>query len=133
VDDAGLGQPVSAFTDIPQLASLQIWDGVIGRVVHGERLTLAVVELEANSVILEHSHANEQVGLLVEGSLTFRVGDETSELGPGGAWRILANVPHEVATGPDGAVVIEVFSPRRDDWEQLVHRELTPPRWPVVA
>jgi len=124
---------VSAFTDIPQLAPLQIWDGVIGRVVHGERVTLAVVELEANSVIPEHSHANEQVGLIIEGSLTFRVGGETSELGPGKAWRILANVPHEVETGPDGAVVIEVFSPPRDDWDQLVHREPTPPRWPSVA
>ena len=48
--------------------------------------------------------------------MTFRIGDETGELGPGGSWAILANVPHSVAVGPEGAVIVEVFSPPRDDW-----------------
>ncbi len=120
-----------AFRDIGAIAPQRIWDGVLGRTVHGERVTLTVVELDPDCIVPEHSHDNEQLGILVHGSLTFRVGEETRELEPGGTWRILANVPHEVRTGPDGAVVIETFAPIRDDWEQLEHREPTQPRWPI--
>ena len=114
------------FADLAARARQQIWDGVIGRIVHGERVTMALVELEANSVVPEHSHANEQVGLLLRGSLRFRVGDETRELAPGGSWRIPADVPHEVETGPDGAFLIEIFSPPRDDWHELERLEPQP-------
>jgi quercetin dioxygenase-like cupin family protein len=121
---------MSAFADIAAVAPQRIWEGVAGRVVQGEKLTFAVVELDADSVIPEHSHDNEQVGVCVAGSLAFRIGDETRELGPGGTWRILAGIAHEVRTGPDGAVVIETFAPPRDDWETLERIGPTRPRWP---
>jgi quercetin dioxygenase-like cupin family protein len=121
---------VSAFADIASLEPHRIWEGVVGRVVHGERVTLSVVELDSDSVIPEHSHENEQVGMIVLGSLTFRVGDELRELTPGGAWRIPANIPHEVRAGPQGAVVLEVFSPPREDWKALERQQPCPPRWP---
>lgn len=122
---SGLSE-ASAFADVSAIAPLQIWPGVTGRVVHAERVTLAVIELVAGSVVPEHSHANEQVGVLLRGSLRFRVGDETRQLGPGGTWRILARVPHEVETGPDGATLIEVFSPPRADWKGLERRDPAP-------
>ena len=108
----------------------QIWDGVLGRSVHGERVTLGVIELDPGSVVPEHSHENEQLGVVLSGSLVFRVGDETRELGPGGTWRIPANTPHAVETGPKGAVVIDVFSPVRDDWDALEREAPRSPRWP---
>ena len=107
-----------------------IWAGVSVRAVHGERITLGVVELEPNALVPEHSHENEQLGLVLAGSLTFRVGDESRELAPGGTWCIPANTPHEVAVGPDGAVVIDVFAPTRADWSDLERRAPRPPRWP---
>ena len=120
---------LSAFDDIAAMTPQQIWDGVLGRSVHGERITLGVIELDPDSLVPEHRHENEQLGLVLSGSLSFRVGEETRELGPGGTWRITANTPHEVRTGPEGAVVIDVFSPVREDWERLDRRE-RPPRWP---
>jgi quercetin dioxygenase-like cupin family protein len=121
---------MSAFADLAELPPLEIWDGVVGRAVHGERLTFSVIELDPDTIVPEHAHENEQIGMIVSGSLVFRVADETREIGPGGTWRILANVPHEVRTGPDGAVVVETFGPMRDDWERLQRREPTGPRWP---
>ena len=122
---------MSAFADLGSVAPQRIWDGVVGRTVHGERLTFSVVELESGIAVPEHSHENEQVGMVVAGSLTFTVGSETRELGPGGSWCITAHVPHSVVTGPDGAVVVEVFSPVRDDWQALEREEPRPPRWPI--
>lgn len=121
----------SAFADIAAIRPQLIWDGVVGRVVQGEKLTLVVVELDPGSVIPEHSHENEQVGVCITGSLDFRIGDETRALGPGATWRIRGNTPHEVETGPEGAVVIETFAPVRADWDELERLDPARPRWPL--
>jgi quercetin dioxygenase-like cupin family protein len=121
---------VSAFDNIGTLDLQRIWDGVHGRVIHGDRITFSVIELDPNSVVPEHRHANEQLGICLSGTLVFRVGDESRELGPGETWSIPGNVPHEVQVGPDGAVVIDVFAPTRDDWRDAPRADSRPPRWP---
>jgi quercetin dioxygenase-like cupin family protein len=121
---------VSAFEDLEGIGPRRIWDGVVVRSVHGERSTLGVVELEPDSHVPEHAHENEQLGMVLKGDVEFRVGDERMRLGPGGTWCIAANVPHEVWTGPDGAVVIDVFAPGRDDWRAVEQGEPQPPLWP---
>jgi len=121
---------VSAFDDLGDIGPQGIWRGVVVRAVHGERITLGVVELDPDSVVPEHSHENEQLGIVLSGSLSFRVGSETRELVPGGTWCIPANTPHEVVTGPDGAVVLDVFAPTRADWEQFERQAPGPARWP---
>jgi unsaturated pyranuronate lyase len=119
------------FADLEGMSPLRIWDGVASRVVEGERVTLAVIELDPDSLVPEHSHENEQLGVLVAGLLEFRIGGETRRVGPGGTWCIPANVPHEVQTGPEGAVTVEVFAPPRSDWAALERLEVQPPRWPT--
>jgi unsaturated pyranuronate lyase len=128
---AGRLSRVGAFDDLSSLDLRRIWDGVHGRVVHGERITLGVIELDPGSVVPEHHHENEQLGICLSGSLVFRVGDETRELGPGGAWSIPSDVPHEVHVGSEGAVVIDVFVPPRDDWREAPAVEPRDLRWPV--
>ena len=121
---------MSAFDSVSSLDLQRIWESVHVRVVQGERITLGVVELDANSVVPEHRHEPEQLGMCLAGSLEFRVGDETRELGPGDTWSIPSNVPHEVRVGPDGAVVVDVFAPTRDDWRAAPRVDSRAPRWP---
>ena len=118
-----------AFRDLAAADQLRVWEGVHGRTIVGERITLALVELEPGAVVPEHSHEHEQVGILVEGSAVFVVGGERQEMRPGGSWRILGHVPHEVIAGPEGAVVVEAFSPPRDDWAGL-EPSGRPTTWP---
>ncbi|MCP2357027.1 quercetin dioxygenase-like cupin family protein [Nonomuraea thailandensis] len=117
-------------TTLSAIPPTRVWKDVLARVIHGEQLTLAVVELPPGGLVPEHRHVNEQIGLCLHGTLTFRVGQETRDLGPGGSWRILANVAHEVQAGPEGAVVVEAFAPARDDWAGLEQAAPAPPRWP---
>jgi quercetin dioxygenase-like cupin family protein len=121
---------VSAFDEIGDLERLAIWDGVRARAIEGGRCSFAVVELDPGAVVREHSHEHEQLGLVIRGSVRFRVGDETRELGPGGTWRIEPNAPHEVQAGTDGAVVLDVFAPAREDWQGLERLAPETPRWP---
>jgi len=120
----------SAFDDLSEIAPIGIWEHVLARSVEGEQCSLAVVELDPNSVVAEHRHANEQLGIVVSGSVTFRVGEEEHALAPGGTWRIPPNVPHEVHAGPNGAVVVDVFAPPRTDWQSLERTESRSARWP---
>ncbi|MHB8643548.1 MAG: cupin domain-containing protein [Gaiellaceae bacterium] len=121
---------MSAFSDLSAMPPTDIWEAVAVRAVHGERLTLGVVELAANALVPEHAHDNEQLGIVLTGSVTFRVGDESRELGPGGMWTIPPNVPHDVQVGPEGAVVIDAFAPGRADWAERDPSAERQPRWP---
>ena len=91
---------------------------------------MAVVELDPRSVVPEHRHENEQLGVVLSGSLLFRIGAEARELEAGALYRIPANTPHSVETGPGGAVVVDIFSPVRDDWQALERESPREPRWP---
>jgi quercetin dioxygenase-like cupin family protein len=121
---------VGAFENVSSLDLQRIWEGVHGRVVHGQRITLGLIELDPGSVVPEHSHEHEQLGMCLSGSLRFRVADESRQLGPGETWCIASNVPHEVEVGPEGAVVIDVFAPTRDDWREAPRVGPRSPRWP---
>jgi unsaturated pyranuronate lyase len=118
----------SNLVDLEAIPPFDVWgEAVRARRVQGERLTLAIVELAPNAIVPEHRHDNEQLGMVIVGNVRFTIDGETRELGPGGTWRILSNLPHTVSVGPEGATVIDVFAPVRDDWDQF---PLLPPRQP---
>ena len=121
---------MNAFDDLRELPLRQIWDGIHARVISGERLSLGVVELGPGAVAREHKHEHEQLGIVLSGTITFRIGDETRELGPGQTWTIPSNVLHEATAGPGGAVVLDVFAPVREDWVALEAADPREPRWP---
>jgi quercetin dioxygenase-like cupin family protein len=119
------------FHELASMPVKQIWDDVTARIVQSELLTMAIVELAPNSVVPAHRHGNEQLGFVIRGTLRFTVDGETRERAPGDSWRILADVPHQVTVGPDGAVVAEVYSPVREDWAALPDTPARPPVWPA--
>ena len=117
---------MTAFDHVDTLEQLVIWDGVIGRALPGEQVTLALIDLEPNAVVPEHRHANEQVGILLRGSLRFRIGDDERELLRGAGWSIPSQAPHEVHAGPEGATLVEAFAPARADWASLERLDAAP-------
>lgn len=115
---------------LSELEPIQAWEGVRARRVEGDQVTLAIVELDADAIVPDHTHPAEQNGMVITGQMTFRVGEEERGLGPGGTWRVLGGVPHSAQAGPDGAVVIDCFSPIRSDWNALPMLPASEPRWP---
>jgi quercetin dioxygenase-like cupin family protein len=128
--DALEAQAVSVFRALDQIGPLPIWDGILARIVEGREMTFAVVELEPNAVAKLHQHPNEQIGLVLKGSITFVIGSERRLLGPGDTYEIRGDVTHEATAGPDGAVVIDVFAPIRADWHRFSAGAPRKPRWP---
>ena len=110
---------MSYFSHVDGMERLQIWDGLVGRAAVGKEASLVAIEIEPNAVVPEHRHPNEQTGFLVRGSMRFTIGEETQELRPGAMWVIPGDVPHAVVGGPEGAFLVELFAPPRDDWGGL--------------
>lgn len=85
------------------------------QVIHGDRTTVARILLKAGAFVPEHSHENEQVSMIVSGSLKFQVAGRDQVVRAGQTLRIPPHVPH-AATAEEDCVAIDVFSPRREDW-----------------
>ena len=121
---------MTPFEDLHAIPPQGIWDGLLARARHGDQITLAVVEVDPDADLPEHAHDNEQIGIVIRGSLTLRVGGEERTLLPGGTYVIPADTPHSGRGGPQGAVVADVFAPVREDWQALATHGRRQPRWP---
>jgi quercetin dioxygenase-like cupin family protein len=127
---AASGNDVSAFRSLADIAPLPIWTGILARRVEGRHITFAVVELEPGARATRHQHPQEQLGLVLKGTIRFLIGIETRDLTVGDTYEIPSNVLHEATAGSGGAVVIDVFSPIRSDWHALSAQPARTPRWP---
>lgn len=96
----------------------QLADGITTRIFPGDQAMLSVVVLEPNAVGTLHSHPQEQWGVLLEGSAV-RVQDGAEfAVGPGDFWRTPGGVEHTVRAGPEGASILDVFAPPRDEYRK---------------
>jgi quercetin dioxygenase-like cupin family protein len=93
-----------------------LFPGVEAFMMTGEKLMVALVTLEPHSVVQMHSHPHEQLGMLLEGEVTFTIGDQEESLRPGDMWRIPGGVAHRVVTGVQPARALDVFHPVREDY-----------------
>jgi len=119
------------FRPLADLHRLGLREGITARAVNGERMTLAVVDLDPGVALPEHRHDNEQLGFILSGSMTMTIGGEKRELVAGDTYAIPSNVPHDALAGEEGATVVDAFAPVRADWQKLEHRDPVPsPRWP---
>lgn len=89
--------------------------GIGRQMLHTETMTVARVLLAAGAVVPLHAHVSEQVANVLEGRVRFVVDGKEAVLDAGESLAIPAHAPHEVEALAD-AVVLDVFSPVREDW-----------------
>jgi quercetin dioxygenase-like cupin family protein len=83
--------------------------------VYGSQTLLTEVRLEKGAVIPLHKHPHEQTGYMISGHMDFLVDGEHHIATPGDSWNIAGNVEHG-ATAIEESVVVEIFSPAREDY-----------------
>ena len=62
--------------------------------------------------------------------LVLLIGARLRELQVGETYVIHGDTPHKAVGGPDGASVVDVFSPPRADWERLERLQPSAGDWP---
>ena len=65
----------------------------------------------------EHDHPHEQGGVMLGGELIFTIGGETRTCTAGDSYLIPGGVRHSAIAGPNGAQVMDVFSPVREEYK----------------
>ena len=88
------------------------------RLITGERMMLTHVYLKKGCIVPRHSHHNEQLTYILEGSLRFWIGEDEAEtlvVRAGEVLHIPGNVPHK-AEALEDTLDVDVFSPPRQDW-----------------
>ena len=83
--------------------------------VYGQKTLMTKVRLEQGAVIPPHQHPYEQTGYLVSGRMEFIIDGKYQLTEPGDSWSIPENIQHG-ATVLEETVVVEVFSPVREDY-----------------
>jgi quercetin dioxygenase-like cupin family protein len=88
------------------------------RLIATERMMVAHVYLEEGCVVPYHSHENEQLTYILEGTLRFRLGEDRAEVVDVHAGEVLhipSWLPHE-AEAVERTLDVDIFCPPRQDW-----------------
>ncbi|HEY83421.1 MAG TPA: cupin domain-containing protein [Dehalococcoidia bacterium] len=88
--------------------------GFLVRVVSGRGLMLSHVTLEPNSEAPLHSHAEEQMGIILDGEFEMTIGDETRLLKKGDMYLVPSGTTHGGVTHAQPALILDAFSPPRE-------------------
>ena len=97
------------------IAPEQINAYVLRQYITTDRVTIARFELKRGGIVPRHAHENEQVSIVLSGALLFRFEGREVTVRAGEVVQIPGNAVHEVEVLED-ALVVDVFSPIRQDW-----------------
>ena len=100
--------------------------GVRIRAPYGENLMISLLEMDEGAVVPLHHHPHEQGGIMLEGRVELTIGDVTRTVEKDDAYLIPPNVPHRAVAVDGPAVVLDIFSPVREDYVELGNRYIPP-------
>lgn len=103
------------FIKVEELPELRIADGVTGRAVTAQTVTVFHAKLAEGALLPEHSHHHEQILNVLEGTLELTVDGSTHILVPGNVMIIPPNAKHSGRV-INACRVIDVFHPVREDF-----------------
>lgn len=84
---------------------------------HTPALMTVLVQFDEGSVGAVHEHeAHTQASYVVNGSFEVEVAGEKRRLGAGDSFIAPPNTPHGVVALEQGSSLLDVFTPRRDDF-----------------
>ncbi|HKI30396.1 MAG TPA: cupin domain-containing protein [Gemmataceae bacterium] len=104
------------FPEAAECSGHTIFPGVTIRTCACDKMMMSLADLEPHSVVEQHSHPHEQVGMVVKGRATFFIGGEEKTLGPGDMYRIPGGVRHRVVALGEPVQALDIFYPVREDY-----------------
>ncbi len=114
------------FINWDEVPPIKIAAGVSIRAPYGQNLMLSRVEIDEGAVVPSHHHPHEQGGMLLSGRLEFTLGEETRTAEAGEAFLIPPDVSHSVVAIDGPAVILDIFTPIREDYVELANRYIPP-------
>ncbi|MEQ9409749.1 MAG: cupin domain-containing protein [Fuerstiella sp.] len=110
------------FFDIADIPPMEPLPGCRLRTPYGQNLMLSHVDMDEGAVIPLHEHPHEQGGIVLQGQLELTIGDEVRVLQPGQMYLIPAHTKHKAVAVGGPAVALDVFTPIREDYVEMMNR-----------
>ncbi len=104
--------------DPTQGISRELAPGLKARIFPGDQAMLSIVTLDPDAEGVLHNHPEEQWGVMLEGAGVRTQGGEQFIVKAGDFWRTPANLPHRFKAGPEGARILDIFSPPREEYRK---------------
>jgi len=95
----------------------QLAEGMTATVFPGDQAMVSIVDMAPNAKGRIHAHPQEQWGVMLEGSGVRIQDGERIPVKKGHFWRSPGGVAHGFEAGPDGARVLDVFAPPREEYK----------------
>ncbi len=83
---------------------------------HNGNIMFVEVIFENGGIGKAHTHVHEQASYCIEGEFEYTVGDETKIIGVGDTVYIPSNITHGCKLIGKRGVLIDIFSPQREDF-----------------
>jgi quercetin dioxygenase-like cupin family protein len=109
------------FVDFDDVRQFELATGVSARPLFGEGAMLNLIEFEPGSTVPLHSHEHEQLGLVLRGTQVLIVDGVEHAIGPMQGYVLPGGIEHSAYCGPEGATVLDVFRPVREDYRERWH------------
>ena len=110
------------FFKITNIEPFEILPGVRIRAPYGRNLMLSYLELERGAVVPMHRHPHEQGGIVLKGKVELTVGDVAFIAEEGSMYLVPSNTLHKAVAVDGPAVLLDVFSPIREDYAARFNR-----------
>lgn len=110
------------FIDIKTVKALEVIPGCRMRTPYGEHIMLSYLEMDEGAVVPLHHHPHEQAGMLLKGRIELTIGEEARVCEAGSMFIIPPNTPHKAVAVDGPAVVLDVFSPVREDYAKMYNK-----------
>ncbi|HOC18685.1 MAG TPA: cupin domain-containing protein [Vicinamibacterales bacterium] len=100
----------------PDVPAEEPADGIERRMVWGRRLMICRLRFAPHVVAAVHTHPHEQFTLVERGRVRFEVDGEQGIASAGAVLHFPSNVPHGATMLDEEVVLVDIFSPVRDDF-----------------
>jgi len=113
------------YTSIEDIPFVPLGNGLRFRPLFGNNLLVNYVYFEPNSVAPVHQHPEEQIGTAIEGEFEFELNGVKRIITPGVYYVVPPNVPHGARSFDSPCVALDIFSPPRSGFRELLDRVLS--------
>ncbi len=97
------------FTALREIPSTVIFEGVYAKELFGEGKTAAYIELDPNVKVPLHKHEYAQAGVVLEGEIKIRIGEELKKVRRGDLYFIPPNILHGAENLKEFTKIIELY------------------------
>jgi quercetin dioxygenase-like cupin family protein len=98
------------------IPAVPLGEGIVRQMLHGERIMVCRLTIAPGTAFPAHRHPHEQITIVERGRVRYLLGTEEKIFGPADVILLPAGFWHGAAMLDEEVVLVDIFSPVREDF-----------------